>query len=120
MSAEITVTTGLASTKNGATISSGTKTSSHDQSGDQGIGNIQIVGTSWEALVLGDVSSIGFVRLLNLDATNYVEVALANDNSQVFAKMKAGEAALFRASTATMYVRANTAACNVHVVAVED
>lgn len=120
MANEITITTSLSTTKNGATVSSGTKTSSHDMSGDQAIGNIQIIGTSWEAIVLGDVTTIGFVRALNLDATNYVELALANDSTGVFTKLKAGEAALFRASTATMYARANTAACNVHFVAVED
>jgi len=115
MANEIQVSTSLNVTKSGAT-SAGSRTESITMAGDQHISNVQSVGTSWEAIQVGDVSTIGYVYARNQDSTNYVELALANDGSQVFAKLIAGNACCFPASTATMYAKANTAACNVHFV----
>ena len=119
MANEINVACSLSGSKGGATVTaSGTKTA--DMAGDQMITNVQIVGTSAEALVLGDVSTIGYVMLKNLDATNFIEVALDSGvSTQKFAKLLAGDIMLFKASTATMYVKADSGACNLQVTAVE-
>jgi hypothetical protein len=119
MANEIGVSASIAASKGGATISaSGTDTA--DMSGDQMIANVQSVGTSAEALQLGDVSTIGYLFLKNMDATNYVEVALDSAvSTQIFAKLLAGDVTLVKAATATLYAKANTAAVNLYVAATE-
>lgn len=88
--------------------------------GDQMISNVQIVGTSAEAIVLGDVSTIGYIMLKNMDATNFVEIALDSGvSTQKFSKIPAGGFAIFPASTATMYAKADTANVNLFVAAIE-
>lgn len=119
MASEISAAVSLNASKGGATVTaSGTKTA--DMAGDQMITNVQAVGTSAEALVVGDVSTIGYVLIKNLDATNYVEIGLDSGvSTQVFGKLLAGDIMLLKASTATMYVKANTASCNIAVTVVE-
>lgn len=109
--------------KNGVTFSQAialTVQASKDMAGEQGTQNVQIVGTSTEAIDVGDVSTIGYVLLKNLDSTNYVEVALATPaTTQIFTKLRAGDIAIFPAATATMYAIANTAPVNLLVLAIE-
>lgn len=119
MANEITFTASLAATKSGVTVTTGSQSAQATMAGDQMITNVQAVGTDAEALLLGDVSSLGFVFVRNLDATNFVELSLESDGSSPFAKLLAGEFAVFPAATATMYAIADTAGCNVQVVAVE-
>lgn len=71
---------------------------------------IAIIGTgSHEAIPLGDLGTPGFVLLRNLDDTNYVEVGKDSTGSFVpFLKLKAGEPAIFRLSSAAPYAKANT------------
>ena len=91
-----------------------------DVSGDNYICNVQNIGTSEEALTLGDVSAGGFMFLQNLDATNYVEIRPAQGVADLI-KMKAGEPALFRLTgDASPYAIANTAACDLLVVLIPD
>lgn len=47
---------------------------------------IQSVGTTEEALLLGDVSSRGVCLLINLDSTNYIEVKTGTSGT-IFAKL---------------------------------
>jgi hypothetical protein len=105
-------------TKSGAT-SAGSRNTTLTMAGDQHLSNVQVVGTSWEAIQIGDVSTIGYVYARNQDATNFVQLALANDGSGIFAKLIAGDVAIFPAQTATMYAKADTANCNVHFVVIE-
>lgn len=116
---EISLYASISSTKNGATVA-GSSTQNADMIGDQMIGNVQIVGTSNEAINLGDVSTLGHLYCKNMDATNYVEIFTDNANAQPVAKLLAGQAMLIASHpSATYYARANTAVCNLHVVAVE-
>ncbi len=119
MANEINASISLGVNKNGVVLNGGgSKTA--DMAGDQGITNVQIIGTGAEAIVLGDVSTIGYVAFKNLDPTNYVELGLENTViTQNFAKLLAGDVTLIKASTATMYAKANTAPCNLLVTAVE-
>jgi hypothetical protein len=72
------------------------------------------VGTSAEALVFGDVTAPKVVHLVNLDATNYVEVATDSGMTNKFARMEASFPCVFQPiSGVTYYLRANTAACRV-------
>ena len=77
---------------------------------------IQSVGTSAEAVQVGDVSSPGFVFMRNLDPTNYVDVYASNGGDR-FARMYPGEPCLLRLGpdASAPYIIANTAACRVGV-----
>lgn len=80
---------------------------------------VQVVGTSAEAIPLGDVGTAGFVMLRNLDTTNFITIstdAAAHANPCV--KLLAGEIALFRAAAAP-YAKADTAACRMEVTIIE-
>jgi hypothetical protein len=65
-----------------------------------------------EALVLQDVSSLGWARFENLDTTNYVEVGVVvSATFYPFLKLLAGEYSFMRLSSGIApYARANTAA----------
>ena len=78
------------------------------------------IGTTEESITLTDVSTNGFVLLHNLDSTNYVQWGFAT--GVYGGRMKAGETAgPFRLEPgATLYLKANTAACRVRVIAYED
>ena len=118
MANEITVNSSIYASKNGATLSqSSSKTI--DMSGDQMLANIQIVGTAAEAIVLGDVSTIGYLMLKNTDSTNYVEIAGEVGITNFVQKILAGEFILLKPEVATIYAKANTAAVNLLVVALE-
>lgn len=71
------------------------------------------IGTTHEALVLQDVSSLGWARFENLDATNYIEVGVVVSSTfYPFLKLLAGEYAFVRLGSAIVpYAKANTAAC---------
>lgn len=119
MANEIAVSCSLSAVKGGASINvNGNRTAT--MAGDQMITNVQTVGITAEAIQLGDVSTIGYVLLKNMDTTNFVEIALdSNVSTQKFAKLLAGDMALFPASTATMYAKADTSPCNLLVGSVE-
>lgn len=120
MANEISVTCSLSASKNGAAISSGQLSDTADMAGDQMLTNVQVVGTTEEAINLGDVSTIGYVAFKNMDPTNYVELALDSlVTAQVFAKLLPGDITILKAKTATMYAKANTAPVNLLVHAVE-
>jgi hypothetical protein len=90
-----------------------------DVSGTEAICNIQIVGTTTEAIQLGDVTTAGLFVAKNLDTTNYVEFTVESDGTSCLAKLKAGEICLFRCSAAP-YGKANTAAVRIKYLLIED
>lgn len=81
---------------------------------------IQDVGTSEEAMILGDVAAPNFCFIRNLDATNYVEVYTGTGGTAML-KLLAGEAHIFRfgSGVTAPYIKANTAACKVEYVIVD-
>lgn len=88
-------------------------------SGNNLISNVQEVGTSNEAVLLGDVSATGMcVFLKNLDETNYVEIFSDSGNTNLISKLTAGKPCVLWPN-AVIYARANTAPCNLAVVACE-
>lgn len=69
----------------------------------------QIIGTSAEAIVKGEVTTPGMCLFHNLDAANYIEIG--HDVSAAFEadiKIKAGEWALVRLAQTAPQARANT------------
>jgi hypothetical protein len=92
-----------------------------DVSGTDYVHKTQNIGTTAEALSIGDIGTCGWMVVKNLDASNYVEISRATFTSgQGTVKLKAGEVAAFRLGSNTPYALANTAACDIEYILVED
>ncbi len=118
MANEIQLACSLNVSKNGATAT-GTYSGTITMAGDNLISNVQSVGTSNEAILLGDVTATGMcIFLKNIDVTNYVEIFSDSGNLNLISKLTPGmPCVLF--PNAAIYARANTGACNLVVVACE-
>ena len=72
----------------------------------------QGLSTSWEAITIGDISAsaMGVCYFENLSQAETLQLALANDNSQIFAAIPPLGFALLPLKTGTVYARslANT------------
>ena len=78
----------------------------------------QNVGTTEEAVNLGDVSSVGYAIFINRDTTNFIELRVATAGAK-FAKLKpnGGVALLHLGSGAQVpYAIADTGACQMDVL----
>lgn len=75
---------------------------------------IQSVGTSEEAMILGEVTSLGFCIFKNLDPTNYVEVRTGTGGTKIVL-VSAGSVAMFAfgSGITAPFLIANTATCRV-------
>lgn len=81
----------------------------------------QNIGTTAELLGKGEITTPGFLVIKNLDATNYIELEKATFSTTAgTVKLKAGEVAMFRVASTTIYACANTAACDVAYLMLED
>lgn len=90
-----------------------------DVTGTRVISNTQTVGTSEEALVIGDVGTAGYIIVKNLDSTNYVTIRGASAAVDCV-KLKSGEVALFRLASSTPYAIANTAPVDIEYVLIPE
>ena len=90
-----------------------------DVSGSTYLRQVQIVGTSKEAMLLGDVGTPGYVMLHNCDSANFVEV-FPNNTDAGLVKLKKGEWAVFRLDAAAPYLKADTAPVNVEIFLLPD
>lgn len=93
-----------------------------DQSAVGAASGVQSVATSAEDLVVGDVSTPGYLFLYNLDSTNFVEVGKTVSASfEELVKLQPGEMCCFRvADSTTIRLQADTAACKVQYLLLED
>lgn len=95
-------------------------TDSRELSGTGFVNLEQEVGTSWEAVSLTDIGTLGFLAIRNEDTTNYVQIATANDDSGILAKITPGRGQAIEVNPgATYYVKANTAPVKILVLANE-
>lgn len=90
-----------------------------DMAGNHFNWKIQTVGTSAEAVDIGDIGTVGQVVAFNQDGTNYVELSTASDGTGPLARIPAGKHVSFYASTNTFYAKAHTASCLVEFLIVE-
>lgn len=88
-----------------------------DQASAKLIRNVQSIGTSEEALGLGDLVTPGYCVFVNLDDTNFVEIGISGS---MFLKLKPGEQALCRLSTTAPFALADTAAVELFYIMYED
>ncbi len=81
---------------------------------------INNIATTEESIAtFGDVTTEGWCYIRNLDATNYVQIGFSTAVYGI--RLEAGEVAMFRCEPAlTLYLKSNTAACDVRVVVLED
>lgn len=84
-------------------------------------GGVQTIGTTEEALAVGDVATLGYARFMNIDATNFVTIGNYTGGTYYpVLKLKAGEAAVCRLAAATIYAKADTAAVRLDYMIFED
>ena len=80
---------------------------------------VQAIGTTEEQLAVGDLTTYGWLYLRNLNATNYVQVGFSTGVYGI--RLEPGEPAIFRTEPAAdVFLKANTAACNVQYRWLED
>ena len=72
----------------------------------------QAIGTSEEAIKLGEIATCGYALSINRDATNYIELKVATGGA-IFAQLFAGVCAMLRLGSGAQapYAIAHTAAC---------
>lgn len=93
-----------------------------DQSAIGSIYNVQNIGTTYEAIDTGDLTTEGMCMLQNLDGTNFVEIGTDGGAALVpFMRLNAGEfAGPFRVGgSVSLYALADTAAVNIKVMLLE-
>lgn len=118
MSNELTISASLTFAKNSVSVDLAKNGANYDVSGAKYVKLSQTVGTSEEALLLGDIATGGYCLIINRDATNYVSVRSGTGAANLI-KIKAGEVALFRVEAAAPYVIANTGSCVIEVLLIE-
>lgn len=80
---------------------------------------VQEIGTSAEALELGDVGTPGYVMIENLDATNFVSLRPTSSAADMI-RIRAGEfAGPFQLAAAAPFAIANTAAVRIRCLVIE-
>jgi len=121
MANEITMTSGLQAIKSNANITVNVQSKQADWTGTRFIRNVQAIGTTYEAITVGDVSTAGYAYFTNLDATNYVEIG--REVAAAFygvVRIDAGKTAgPFKLSTLTIFGRANTGAVDLDITILE-
>lgn len=95
---------------------------SYDQAAVGAVSGIATVGTTAEALSFGDVATLGYAFLQNLDEDNFITFGPDSTGSLVpFGKLKPGEVAMLRLVPGiTFKWQADTAACKVSYLVLED
>lgn len=89
-----------------------------DVSGTEFTNKSQTVGTSEEAIELGDVATPGYILIFNKDATNYVSVRSGTGAANLV-KIPPGGIALFHCEASAPYAIANTASVQIEYLLIE-
>lgn len=120
MANEISVTNRLAITNGNLKFDFTPGAKTFDQTAQGGpTPGTKSIGTSEESEAFAELSTLGWVAMANLDDTNYVEWGFAT--GVYGGRLEAGESAMFRLNpSTTLYLKADTAACNVSIYALED
>lgn len=115
MSNEIKITLGVAYANGALSDSVAAATLNVNQTTLQFHGTVASVGTSEEDLTTGDIATLGYLYMKNLDAANYVQWGPKSGGAMVvFGRLKPGESAILRLEPGiTLRWIANTAAVKV-------
>lgn len=118
MANEISAGINFQFSKNGVILAVNSGGFSVSVAGSKSIRNTVSVGIVDELLDLGDIATIGFVILHNLDVTNSVTVG--SDGLVYPVKLKPGEWQLVRWNGAAVHAKADTGAILLDYTLVED
>ena len=89
-----------------------------DVAGDAYTQGVQTIGTSEEELVQGaDLGTPGYVFILNMDSTNFVEVGSTTGVYTI--KILAGKFSIWQHNSSTIYIKADTSAVKVDYLIIE-
>ena len=116
MANEIQINATLRYSKTGASASLSTSFFA-DQVGDKYESGIQTIGTAEESLQKGDIGTIGWLAIRNLDATNFLE--LGSTTAQYSTIIPAGKGCVTTWGHTGTFVKANTAAVNAEYLLIE-
>jgi len=118
MANELRISVSVAYGKGNASVSK-SKSPSIDVTGNIFAHGVQNIGTTEEELTLiSGMSTLGYVLLHNLDDTNFVEVGSVTGELGI--KLNPDEIALFRTNGAGIFAEADTAACDLEYLIIED
>ena len=118
MAKELTLSASLKFTKGSVNISQARSGVQLDVAGDDFVTQTQTVGVTEEALDLGDLGTLGYVLIRNLDTTNFVSVRSGTGAANLV-RVPAGGIALFMLASAAPFVIANTAAVKIEYTMIE-
>jgi hypothetical protein len=105
--------------KNGASIGQ-PMSKRFDMTGSEMAQLTQNIGTTAEVLDFANIPGAPqAVMLQNLDATNFVEIGGDSGLTVFKFKINPGQAAYFTPTSGTVYAKANTAAVNILILAIE-
>jgi hypothetical protein len=122
MANEIAITTRLSWSKGGAQIIASAQ-STVDQAGENAIENVQIIGTSSEAVEFGDVTTVGHVMFKNQNATGGASVYIGTtspvtaENAEI--TLAPGRSVYLATSQASWYALSSEGSSYLLVVAIE-
>jgi hypothetical protein len=119
MANEITTTVSLRFSKGGASASVN-ETARADMAGSDFLNQVQTIGTTAEAVSFGNITGPpGFVAIKNLDAANFVE--FGGDSGLTVFKLilMPGKTMLASPASGTLFGKADTAAVDIQVLAIE-
>ena len=119
MANEITYTGSITASKGGVSLSSGPLSQALTMTGSNMVLETQTIGTTAELISKGDIGTVGCLLVKNLDATNYIDIALDSGMTNKFAKLMPGDFLLIPTGGVLPYAKANTAACQVLAVVLE-
>jgi|LakMenEpi03Aug12_release.lakeMendotaPanAssembly.Ray.scaffolds.fasta_scaffold784912_2 hypothetical protein len=91
-----------------------------DMTGSTAAGGAQDIGTSGEAIAIGDVATAGYAFFRNCGPTNFVELGTGTTTFVSFVKLKAGESAVLRLGTNAPTARANAASVRLQYLILSD
>ena len=89
--------------------------------GNAAISNIQTIGTTTEALSIGDILTPSYLFVKNQDATNFIQIGLttAVTAGNAMFKLLPGEWAFIPTRRTVIYALADTSACDLLVIFTE-
>jgi hypothetical protein len=119
MANEITVSGSMTFQKGNVSASMGKSGVRADVAGTKYAEFVQEIGTSAEALELGDVGTPGYVMIENLDATNFVSLRPTSSSADMIKILPGEFAGPFMLAAAAPFAIANTAAVKIRCLLIE-
>ena len=124
MADELKLRFGMTFSKGGVAPDLVPQVQSVDVTGTRYIRTVQTIGTSAEALTLGDCASVGYILVHNLDPTNFVQLGYDDTGFKDFITLlggasQTGDWAQFRCSQAAPQAKADTDSCEIEIFIME-